>query len=669
MARPPPNRNYSFDNDDEGALNPNRRDQYQSYQAPQQSTSPPPGYDYDTPRTSPPPPPIHRSQMDSAGNSSHNDGAAYPGQAPYLDSPDPFSDERHRDYVTPSRRTSTPTPGDDNLGAAAAGAGISGVALGVANSHERDSGLRAMRGIDNASTHRRGYTNGNDDAIGSDTPYISQPQFSRPRALQQRSPYNSAAALGAAPAGSGWATPRSYLPSEQGTPLEDYPLARGSYVDGPYKRYSSPWDPRVDQNDFHPDEIADDGDDVIHENPRRKSMLGMGRQSDKDIPKAIVVGGAAAGGALGGIGEMVGSRHPSGNYGPVPASDLNGQGNQEKMQWLAEEAAARKRKKIVFICLGVLALIAIVGGATAGGILGSRRASETSSLPTGGGLSAEQDDGNGDLDKDSDEIKALMNNEDLHRVFPGIAYTPFNAQYPACLTNPPSQNNVTRDMAVLSQLTKVVRLYGTDCNQTDMVLHSIDKLGLTDIKVWMAVWLDGNSTTNDRGFSDMYSILDRHGEDWFAGVVLGNEVLFREEMTMTELVSTVTKVRTNFTEKEIDLPIAVADLGDNWKAELAKVVDVVMSNIHPFFAGVGVDEATDWTINFWQMKDAVLTQGTQKENIISEVGWPSGGGKDCGQAPTCTDSTPGAVAGIDEMNTFMESWVCEALSNGTNYFW
>lgn len=27
------------------------------------------------------------------------------------------------------------------------------------------------------------------------------------------------------------------------------------------------------------------------------------------------------------------------------------------------------------------------------------------------------------------------------------------------------------------------------------------------------------------------------------------------------------------------------------------------------------------------------------------------------------------MAGIDEMNTFMDGWVCDALANGTNYFW
>ena len=47
---------------------------------------------------------------------------------------------------------------------------------------------------------------------------------------------------------------------------------------------------------------------------------------------------------------------------------------------------------------------------------------------------------------------------------------PWGTTYPECLKWPPSQNNVTRDIAVLSQLTNKVRLYGMDCNSTEMVL-------------------------------------------------------------------------------------------------------------------------------------------------------------------------------------------------------
>jgi len=225
-------------------------------------------------------------------------------------------------------------------------------------------------------------------------------------------------------------------------------------------------------------------------------------------------------------------------------------------------------------------------------------------------------------------------------------------------------------MAVLSQLTNAVRLYGTDCNQTEMVLHAIDRLELTDMKVWLGVWLGNNQTTNDRQLAQMWKLLDdnKGKTDIFKGIIVGNEVLFREDLTMVELGKILADVKKNLTDQNIDLPLATSDLGDNWTAELAKDVDIVMSNIHPFFAGVTAEVAASWTWTFWQGHDVVLTQGTPTKQIISEVGWPSAGGNDCG-ASDCTTKTEGSIAGIDEMNTFMDSWVCQSLANGTEYFW
>jgi exo-beta-1,3-glucanase (GH17 family) len=240
-------------------------------------------------------------------------------------------------------------------------------------------------------------------------------------------------------------------------------------------------------------------------------------------------------------------------------------------------------------------------------------------------------------------------------------------QYPDCLSYPASQNNVTRDMAVLSQLTNTIRLYGTDCNQTELVIHSINQLGLKGkVKIWMGVWQDTNTTTNARQIEQMYKIFDTYGADPFVGLIVGNEVLFRKDMTISQLGTLITGIKSNLTAKGINIPVASADLGDNWTQEFADQVDYVMANIHPFFAGVDSKAASAWTYNFWQTKDVVLKTDKSK-NIISETGWPSKGGTDCGEATSCPGA--GSVAGISQMNDFMDGWVCDALNNGTNYFW
>jgi exo-beta-1,3-glucanase (GH17 family) len=324
----------------------------------------------------------------------------------------------------------------------------------------------------------------------------------------------------------------------------------------------------------------------------------------------------------------------------------------------------------MWIAIAIIAVILL--GAILGGVLGAllNRGGRGGSGNNGSAQSANDvaNDNKNDLSINSDEIKKLMNNQNLHKVFPGMDYTPLNSQYPDCMHVPPSQNNITRDMAVMSQLTNSVRLYGTDCNQTQMLIHAIDRLEIKDsMKIWLGVWLDSNDTTTQRQIDQTWTILDDYGCDYFKGVIIGNEVLYRKDMSSTELLGHVTDFRKNITAHKCNLPVAMADLGDNWSGDMATKVDIVMSNVHPFFAGVDVKAAAGWTWNFWNTHDVALTATSKNiKQVIAEVGWPSGGGTSCGGADTCAG---GSVAGVNEMNQFMEDWICPSMKNGTEYFW
>jgi len=430
-------------------------------------------------------------------------------------------------------------------------------------------------------------------------------------------------------------------------------------------------DPNLGEVD--PNVIEDDGDEGLeYRHNKRGSLLSLGHHSDRNLP--ATAGAAATGGVLGAVGGILGKKSASGSgsgSGPQynPVNEYYGAGGNnydlgkgaEKSEWLNKQSTGNKKLRWVVGVIVVLAILGGIAGGVVGGILSKKHATQVS------GQSASADTAtNGDLDKNSAEIRALMNNKNLHKVFPGIDYTPMYTQYPGCLTYPASQNNVTRDLAVLSQLTNTIRLYGTDCNQTELLLHAIDQLGLNGtIKVWMGVWQDQNATTNARQLAQMYDVFQKYGASSFVGVIVGNEVLFREDMTAAQLGTIIDGVRTNLSQMGITLPVASSDLGDNWTAELADKVDYLMANIHPFFAGVTADVAASWTYTFWTGHDTILKSDISK-NIISETGWPSTGGTDCGAAATCTT---GSVAGIPEMNTFMNDWVCQALANGTNYFW
>ena len=592
------------------------------------------------------------------------------------------------DHSSSNRTGSTITPGADNMGETAGG-GIKGIARMVADTNERQSGIEALRSLERIPESTRGLP----PEQGFAQPYAAEPSsgyraytardpFASPSPSRQSNPFDEGGSYG--PPSPGDLTPRGY-PSTQSIPMSDYPSqdiydnnGRGTFSDNPYKRFSTAWDHRVARGDINPEEIDDDGDDMnIVPTRQRRSVLGPNGRALPEGAAAGGAGGAAAGGVLGTLGSLVGrrksvntgTRDQSGQYGPVPGSStglgyvpgFDGE-SAEKSPWLNKQTSGGKRLRWI---VGVILALVIIGGIVGGAIAAVKNhdSSGSSDLPTSSSTPTDSD-----LDLNSPQIKKLMNNTNLHKVFPGMDYTPFNAQYPACITNPPSQDNVTMDVAVLSQLTNTIRLYGTDCNQTEMVLHAINKLALPNMKVWLGVWLDNNQTTNARGISAMYDILSKAGADPFAGVIVGNEVLYRQQMTETQLATLLNGVRTNLTNQKIDLPVAISDLGDSWTAGLEAATDVVMSNIHPFFAGVNSSIASGWTWDFWQQHDTILTAGSAKKNVISETGWPSGGGTDCGSdtAKTCPQ---GSVAGISEMNEFMESFICQSLANGTDFFW
>lgn len=558
----------------------------------------------------------------------------------------------------------------------------------------------SIRSFDPASS-RRSYIP-SDSSYPSTPPepaHLSQRPAEASRHLRQQGSYSSSTL----PIAAGGATPGSITPilpasdgSGQSFPLTDYqsrqiPATQSPYHDSPYQNSSLHFAPQVSQADINPLNIADDGDDGFMPDPKRKSVLGMRGPSSHEAGSSTAVGGAAGGGILGALGGLAGRKQKaqtsSAAYDPVAQPGNTGSGRAEpergveKSEWLSRQTKGNNKMRwVVGLVLGLVIVLAIIGGIV-GGVLGSRSAASKSSgaagASSGDSINNADDDtaANGDLSKDSAEIQELMNNADLHKVFPAIDYTPWGTQYPLCLTYPPSQNNITRDMAVLSQLTNTVRLYGTDCNQTEMLLHSIDRLGLSSMKLWLGVWIEANTTTNDRQLEQMYKILeDVSDHSVFKGVIVGNEALYRAGLdkaaSQRDLIDVLTEVKSNFTSLNYDLPVATSDLGDNWDGELVQAVDAVMSNIHPFFAGVPVDEAAGWTYSFWQMKDVPLTKGSDKPQIISETGWPSSGGNDCGTLTTeCPTPDSGSVAGIDEMNTFMGDFVCQALENGTDYFW
>lgn len=109
------------------------------------------------------------------------------------------------------------------------------------------------------------------------------------------------------------------------------------------------------------------------------------------------------------------------------------------------------------------------------------------------------------------------------------------------------------------------------------------------------------------------------------------------------------------------LPVGTADAGSMITTTLATGSDYVMANVHPWFGGVPIDEAAGWVYSYTSNQEpSSASLATNKPQIyIAETGWPTGANE------TQFATYQAAVAGVPELNTFLDTYICQANQNIT----
>lgn len=198
-----------------------------------------------------------------------------------------------------------------------------------------------------------------------------------------------------------------------------------------------------------------------------------------------------------------------------------------------------------------------------------------------------------------------------------VSYAPFRgSQSPLdpALIVPPEQ--IDADLAALAKVTSCVRSYST-AQGLDRIPEFARKHGL---KVLQGIWLGRNPAHNqveiDRGIS-----LARQYGDVVRGLVVGNEVLLRGEMTPQDLRDVILEVK-----QQAGVPVTYADVWEYWlkNRELADAVDFVTIHILPYWEDVPVAAAAAAS-HVTDVYAKVAASFPGKEVMIGEVGWPSAG--------------------------------------------
>ncbi|KAJ1575942.1 hypothetical protein NDA11_003703 [Ustilago hordei] len=284
--------------------------------------------------------------------------------------------------------------------------------------------------------------------------------------------------------------------------------------------------------------------------------------------------------------------------------------------------------------------------------------SPSASTGTGSGSKGDKSTA-GVVTSDAKDPSKFEKDPRLHKSMYGLCYTPFHAQYPECGA---TQANVTEDVQLMSQLTTRLRLYGSDCSTSQLVLEAI-KQTKVDMQVFLAVWVDNNADTFQRQVDNILDAVKQYGTDHIAGITVGNEYLLNRGSLATLLghISTVNTTVNALPGLGKYIPIGTADAGSMISTQLASGADYVMANVHPWFGGLPVDQAAGWVYSYTNNNEpaTALLAPNKPALYVAEAGWPTGANE------TRLETYQGATAGVSELNTFLDTFLCQSNANVT----
>ncbi|KAK0551974.1 hypothetical protein OC846_003058, partial [Tilletia horrida] len=452
----------------------------------------------------------------------------------------------------------------------------------------------------------------------------------------------------------------------------EYPKRSFDYMESPYGQhphstaYAQPA-PLLDDDDLEHSAYLPGADnhDFDEPNASRYSISSITSSRDRYIARKaaernsyLPVGSGLATGA--GIGGATALASSSSSASPGIVSKLaskfglSSRHQNEKYGGYPDPDSPRGKRNIFWIVGGICGLFFLIA-VIAIGVTAAKSHHQDLGSQT---LSGDNSGSGGSKKPDLGDPSKFTLDSRLKQSFYGFCYTPLNSQYPQCGA---SLDDVIVDIQLLSQLTTRLRLYGADCNVTQLVLEAI-KQTKVNMTVFPAVWVDTNATTYARQVSEIQDAITSYGTDQIEGVTVGNEYLLNGGLE-SDLIQKMADMRTLLGGMGLSktLPVGTADAGSMISANVAAGADFIEANVHAWFGQVPIDQAAGWTWDYAMTNtpSVTITSPNAPKYYISEVGWPSGANA------TAFETNGPSVAGISQVNELLSNYVCQANLNAS----
>lgn len=227
----------------------------------------------------------------------------------------------------------------------------------------------------------------------------------------------------------------------------------------------------------------------------------------------------------------------------------------------------------------------------------------------------------------------------------GFAFSPFTIEQDPGKQRLPSEADIDRDLELLGGKTNAVRTYSTLGS-----LGAVPRLAdAHDINVALGAWIDVDADTSERELEGAIALARSHRN--VVRVLIGNEVMLRGDVPAEELYAYLDRAR-----NAIRQPVGTAEPWHVWLShpELAEHVDFIAVHLLPYWEGIPVEQAVEYSIRRFE---EVRARFPDKPIIIGEVGWPSNG-----------RTREGAVASMANEALFLRRFLEHAEREGYIYY-
>jgi exo-beta-1,3-glucanase (GH17 family)/cellulose synthase/poly-beta-1,6-N-acetylglucosamine synthase-like glycosyltransferase len=228
----------------------------------------------------------------------------------------------------------------------------------------------------------------------------------------------------------------------------------------------------------------------------------------------------------------------------------------------------------------------------------------------------------------------------------GFSFAPLRAHNDPAEKNYPTVEEIDEDLALLQGTVHAIRTY-----TVESTLEAVPGLAAArNLNVTLGAWIGSDLDANEVEIERLQEVLSR-GYRNLVRVMVGNEAILREDISVSELSAYLDRVR-----RMTWLPISTAEPWHIWLKypELAEHVDFITIHLLPYWEGVPIDEALDYAIKRYEEVKAAFPN---KEVVIGEVGWPSNGRRN-----------RGAEASLANQTRFLRRFLAHAEREGYVYY-